>query len=86
MKGGKLPIARFNVSPNEGDTQTMFRFDGGPSTDPDGRIVSWEWFFGDGGRQKGKIAEHRFRSAGPQNVRLVVTDNDQLGERHRKES
>ena len=78
VKGGKLPIARFNVSPADGDTQTLFRFDGGPSTDPDGRIVSWEWFFGDGGRQKGKIAEHRFRSAGPQSVRLVVTDNDQL--------
>lgn len=78
VKSGKLPIARFNVSPNEGDTQTMFRFDGGPSTDPDGRIVSWEWFFGDGGRKKGKIAEHRFRSTGPQDVRLVVTDNDRL--------
>lgn len=78
VKGGKLPIARFNVSPGEGDTQTMFRFDGGSSTDPDGRIVSWEWFFGDGGRDKGKISEHRFRSAGPISVRLVVTDNDQL--------
>ncbi|MCI0616711.1 PKD domain-containing protein [bacterium] len=78
VKNGKLPVAHFNVSPNEGDTQTLFRFDGSPSIDADGRIVAWDWFFGDGGRKKGKIVEHRFRSTGKHDVKLVVTDNDRL--------
>lgn len=78
VKNGKLPIAHFNVSPNEGDTRTLFRFDGSPSIDSDGRIVAWEWFFGDGGRTQGKIVEHRFRSSGNHDVKLVVTDNDRL--------
>ncbi len=78
VKDGKLPIARFDVSPNEGDTTTTFRFDGGRSSDPDGRIVEYDWIFGDGGRKKGKIAEHRFRSPESHNVTLVVTDDDKL--------
>jgi PKD repeat protein len=78
VKDGKLPVARFAVSPNEGDIQTVFRFDGSPSSDADGRIVSWDWFFSDGGRQKGKIAQHRFREVGQHDVRLVVMDDDRL--------
>jgi PKD repeat protein len=78
VKDGKLPVAHFTVSPNEGDTQTLFRFDGSPSTDADGRIISWDWFFSDGGRQKGRVAEHRFRSVGQHDVTLVVMDDDRL--------
>jgi PKD repeat protein len=78
VKNGKLPIARFDVTPAEGDTTTMFRFDGGRSSDPDGRIVEYDWIFGDGGRKKGKIAEHRFRSPELHDVTLIVTDNDKL--------
>jgi PKD repeat protein len=78
VKDGKLPVARFAVSPNEGDTQTLFRFDGSQSSDADGRIISWDWFFSDGGRQKGKTAEHRFREIGQHDVRLVVMDDDRL--------
>jgi chitodextrinase len=78
VKNGKLPIARFDVSPNEGDTTTMFRFDGSRSSDPDGRIAEYDWIFGDGARKKGKIAEHRFRSSELHNVTLVVTDDDKL--------
>jgi PKD repeat protein len=42
------PVAHFNFQPQQGDTTTVFSFDGSSSTDSDGRIKSYRWEFGDG--------------------------------------
>ncbi len=48
------------------------------SSDPDGRIVSYRWNFGDGTTDSGETIEHTYASSGRYNVVLRVTDD--LGE------
>ncbi len=69
------PVARIKVTPGEGSTLTNFEFDGSGSTDPDGRIVSYEWRFGDGERAQGMHVSHTFENGGTFDVELTVTDN-----------
>lgn len=72
------PVAHFNVQPQQGDTATVFSFDGSSSTDSDGRIKSYRWEFGDGAIADGARVSHKFSLKGDFSVRLTVTDNDGL--------
>lgn len=72
------PVAHFNFEPQEGNTNTLFTFDGSSSTDSDGRIQSYEWEFGDGAIATGTNVTHKFSQKGDFSVRLTVTDNDGL--------
>jgi PKD repeat protein/murein DD-endopeptidase MepM/ murein hydrolase activator NlpD len=51
-------------------------FDGGPSSDPDGIISTYEWDYGDGTTGSGVNPSHPFASAGSWQVNLIATDND----------
>jgi PKD repeat protein len=51
------------------------KFDGSDSYDPDGKIDSYEWDFGDDSTGKGKKPKHTYGEAGKFNVRLTVTDD-----------
>ncbi|MCI0415238.1 PKD domain-containing protein [bacterium] len=73
----RAPIAVFDVDPNNGDTSTVFRFDADRSRD-DGRIVEYQWDFGDGRHDKGKVTRHQYDTSREFNVKLKVTDNDGL--------
>ncbi len=50
-------------------------FDGTSSYDPDGRIVRYEWDFGDGSGALGPTATHVFEAPGIYDVALTVTDD-----------
>lgn len=50
-------------------------FNGSVSTDPDGRIKYYRWYFGDGKKGYGKIARHAFTAPGVYTVALKVIDN-----------
>ncbi|MDB4895724.1 MAG: bacillopeptidase-like protein, partial [Firmicutes bacterium] len=63
------------VGPTTGRVGQTLRFDGSRSSDPDGRIVSYAWNFGDGGTSSGSVVLHRFTRAGTFQVTLTVTDN-----------
>lgn len=54
---------------------TPIVFDGTVSEDPDGRIIRYEWDFGDGNTGVGARVDHTYRRAGTYNVVLTVTDN-----------
>ncbi|NIP35389.1 MAG: PKD domain-containing protein, partial [Thermoplasmata archaeon] len=56
-------------------------FDGTNSYDPDGKVVGWNWDFGDGYRMTGEQVEHSFYNPGTYQVTLTVVD--QMGERGR---
>jgi PKD repeat protein len=71
------PVPHFTVSPPHGDPNTNFTFDGSNSTD-DGRVVKWEWIFGDGTGTNGRIVHHRFPDVKTYSVQLTVTDNDNV--------
>ena len=48
------------------------------SSDPDGRIIAWNWNFGDGTTSPFKNPTHTFPAKGTYTVTLTVTDNDLL--------
>jgi PKD repeat protein len=76
IENNNAPIPHYTVSPPEGSTTTIFRFDGSRSTDRDGRIAKYEWDFKDGTIGRGTIAHHRFERNSTYSVKLTVTDND----------
>lgn len=79
VANGLAPVARYTVSPESGDIDTTFHFNGSASTDKDGTITRYNWVFGDGATATGSAVDHKFRSAGVFTVVLTVTDNDGLG-------
>lgn len=48
----------------------------GSGQDPDGTVVSYEWFFGDGTNSSGQNVTHAYTAPGDYTVTLVVRDND----------
>lgn len=54
---------------------TNVTFDASRSTDPDGQITEYSWFFSDGTRKSGTEVSHTFRSRGNYSVSLTVHDN-----------
>ena len=70
------PRARISISPSSGTTDTVFNFDGGGSSDPDGTIRTYRWNFATEGSRNGKVATQQFSSSGNKVIRLTVTDDD----------
>jgi PKD repeat protein len=69
------PVASFAYSPiNPKAGQDVF-FNASTSSDPDGRIVEYQWTYGDGDIEYGVTQTHDFPNAGTYNVILTVTDN-----------
>jgi PKD repeat protein len=54
------------------------QFDGGGSSDIDGSILSYDWDFGDGGRESGITVTHVYTQVGTYPVVLTVTDDGGL--------
>lgn len=75
IKKNSPPVARFSMTPDNGDTVTTFRFNATRSEDPDGKITDYRWSFGDGGKANGAEVTHVFEDAGRFNVQLTVEDN-----------
>src|SRR3989454_7344379 len=71
------PIATFTTARPFGKVGTPLAFDASASLDPDGRIVRYEWNFGDGGNstEGGPILSHVFAATGTYAVTLVVWDD-----------
>ncbi len=74
--GGNLaPVARFTMTPREGETPLTVRFDGSASSDPDGYIVSYVWDYGDATYGTGAVTTHTYTTGGDFTVRLTVVDD-----------
>jgi hypothetical protein len=50
-------------------------FDASKSTDPDGRIIDYEWNFGDGTTGSGATISHTYSSPGSYPIELTIHDN-----------
>ena len=73
----KLPTAFFSAN-DTGTVGELIWFDGNASKDPDGRIISYEWFFGDGDRwpdDNSTIVNHTYLSPGIFEVTLKIRDD-----------
>lgn len=66
------PVAAFTSSV----TKLKMSVDAADSSDPDGRVESYAWDFGDGGTASTAAATHTYANAGTYDVRLTVVDND----------
>ena len=71
----QAPTARGRVAKLSAPSRT-FVVDGGVSTDPDGSVVHYMWFWGDGSRSFTRRAWHTYAHPGTYLVRLVIVDDD----------
>jgi len=69
------PIASFSVRSSDDGGATSVILDASASYDPDGRIVSFQWLFGDGFTGSGMTRTHTFPTIGEYQVTLLVTDD-----------
>lgn len=69
------PVARAGTD-RVSNTRADLPFEDAGSADPDGRVVSWSWDFGDGTSATGPSTTHRYATLGNFEARLTVTDDD----------
>ena len=67
-----IPVAKFTITPTQGDNTTVFTFDASTST---GTILKYRWNFGDGNFDQGKVVTHQYKSGGQYDVRLKVVSD-----------
>jgi PKD repeat protein len=72
------PVAKFTYSPTEPKVGETVTFDAADSQDPDGKIIGYNWDFGDGSTAQGTRVSHSYSSARTYTVKLTVTDNGGL--------
>ena len=71
-----LPTASASASATSGAAPFVVDFDASASSDADGKLLRWEWYFGDGTTATGRVVSHEFASGGTFDVKLLVRDND----------
>ncbi|MFC2077351.1 PKD domain-containing protein [Candidatus Bipolaricaulota bacterium] len=74
------PVALFRAHAVQTGAGSTVLLDATDSEDPDGRIVAYQWVFGDGTTGSGAILAHTYPRRGIYIVILLVTDDD--GESH----
>jgi len=73
----RAPIASFVEDASEVTADVVLEFDASASYDPDGRIVEYDWDFGDGWTDSGVLVEHSYpREESIYTVTLSVFDDD----------
>jgi PKD repeat protein len=73
------PIARFACNPKKGTAPLKVSFNAQnskPGNKQSGKIVSYEWNFGDGSKGAGRNPTHTYRKTGIFTAILKITDND----------
>ncbi len=70
------PTAALSASTSSGAAPLEVSFDGSASSDSDGKVVRWEWSFGDGAIALGREVTHTFAYGGTFTVVLLVRDNE----------
>ena len=71
----RLPVASFTSTSGTIYVSQLVIFNGTASYDPDGTIVSYAWYFGDGSTGSGATPSHAYALLGTYSVKLNVTDN-----------
>ena len=69
------PTAVINATPNSGSAPLTVTFDASNSTDSDGSIASYTWYFGDGSSGSGKTVTHTYTTEATFTASLQVSDN-----------
>ncbi len=75
---GQAPQAQFTPENRTIVLGEVVEYSAADSTDPDGRITTYEWTFGDGEHATGAVVQHEYTIVGAFEVTLTVTDDDGL--------
>lgn len=73
-KPNEMPIALFTATPASGTVGDLITF-ADQSADPDGKLVKWNWKFGDGVSSAEQHPQHAYGDAGEYTVWLTVLDD-----------
>ena len=68
------PVASFTASATNGLAPLTLALDASGSTDADGKVVRWEWYFGDGATALGRTTTKTFTTGGTFPVTLLTRD------------
>jgi len=71
------PVASYTAIPSQGEAPLYVNFDASESYDPDGKIVTYKWNFGDGNQGTGITTSHTYTNKGVRTATLTITDNDE---------
>jgi hypothetical protein len=71
----RSPVAVLEAGPGRGKAPLSVKFFAEGSKDPDGKIVSYTWEFGDGARGEGLRTEHTYARPGKFTAKLTVKDD-----------
>jgi hypothetical protein len=72
----RFPEAKLVFSPEKPAIDEKITFDALSSNDPDGKIIEYQWKFGDGASARGGKVTHSYTLPGDYKVILTVTDKD----------
>ncbi len=83
----KHPLCTTNYKPhaeieclNSGLINNVITFNASLSSDSDGNIISYQWYFGDSHTSSGITTSHSFSASGTYTITLTVTDNDEASD------
>ena len=68
------PVLVLEVLPREGYAPLEVVFDASESFDPEGKVLTIQWDFGDGATATGATATHSYHSEGKYQARVTATD------------
>jgi hypothetical protein len=74
ISSAQPPSAVLTVSPTNGLAPLVVNSSANGSSDPDGKLLSWEWYFGDGTTGLGRNLTKTFTTGGSFPVMLLVRD------------
>jgi len=72
----QAPIATFTLTPNVGKAPLRVDLEASQSSDPDGRIINYQWASSEGQKTLGQKASLTFNDTGTHTLTLTVIDND----------
>lgn len=72
----RAPLAKAEANPTSVKTHEAVSFVGTGSSDPDGKVLWYQWRFGDGSSAFGATVTHSFADDGTYTVTLIATDDD----------
>jgi len=68
------PVLVLDVLPREGYAPLVVAFDASRSFDPEGKVLTIQWDFGDGETTTGSTVSHSYQIAGDYQLRVTATD------------
>lgn len=68
------PVASFDMPKEIVDIDELVALNGNLSFDQEGKLILYQWNFGDGSTEVGALASHRYGASGPYTITLTVSD------------